>query len=150
MTWMAGSSRTAVLMVLGMCLVLVAGLSLTIALSPLSAEAQAEQQINITIKDFSYGVQQVPLKLHVPTVITIRNDDPVRHDFNSAVFHGMLVEMDHEGVVVYGRGVKGVFLDPARETSIRFTPETAGRFKFQCSIHKEMKGELLLLSVGKV
>ncbi len=134
----------------GVCMFTVLGLALMVALYAAPAGAQAEQHIDITIKDFSYGVEQVPMKLGVPTVIRIRNEDAVRHDFHSAAFHGMLVEMEHEGVVVYGRDVNGVFLDPARGAAIRFTPETPGRFEFQCSIHKHMKGELLLLNIGEV
>ena len=143
-------SSTQRLIVLGACMVLAAGASLAVALHPLPAAAQAKQQIDINIKDFSYSVQHVPLKLGVLTVINIRNEDEVRHDFNSKVFHGMLVEIQHDGMAVYGKGLKGVFLDPARETTIQFTPHTEGRFEFQCSIHKEMTGELLLLSVGEV
>ncbi len=150
MARMTRRSRIAVLMVLGVCLVLVTSLSLTVALHPLPVGAQAEQRIDITIKDLSYHVERIPVQLHVPTVITVRNEDSVRHNFHSATFHGMLVEIEHEGVMVYGKGLEGMFLDPARTSTIRFTPETSGKFKFQCSIHKELKGELLLLSVGEV
>ena len=144
------SGEDHVLMVLGGCIVLVMGLSLAVALHPSPIGAQAEQQIDITINDFTYTVKQSPLQLHIPTVITVRNEDTVRHNFNSATFHGMLVETAHEGVMVYGKGLEGLFLDPATTSTIRFTPETAGTFGFQCSIHEEMRGEIFLMTVGDV
>jgi plastocyanin len=41
-------------------------------------------------------------------------------------------------------------VDPKREAVIRFNMERPGRHEFRCSIHPNMKGELLLLSVEAV
>lgn len=114
------------------------------------AAAQPEQRIEVTIKDFTFITKQVPLMLDVPTLITIKNEDAVRHDFGSAVFQRSMTRVESGGVISYGRGVEGVFLDPSRETAIRFTMERPGKYEFKCSIHPNMKGELLLLSVGAV
>ena len=50
--------------------------------------AQSEQRIDVTIKDFTFVTKQIPLRLDVPTVISIRNVDPERHDFGSSMFDG--------------------------------------------------------------
>jgi len=116
----------------------------------LQADAQMEQRVNVTIKDFKFATTQVPLRLGVPIVITIRNDDGERHDFGSSVFEGVPTQVESAGIISYGRGIAGVFIDPKRTTEIRFTMDKPGRHEFRCSIHPTMKGELLLLSVEAV
>lgn len=113
------------------------------------AGAQSEQRVDVTIKDFTFVTRQVPLMLDVPTVITVRNEDAVRHDFGSTVFQNTLTSVESEGVVSYGRGIYGLYLDPGREATIRFTIEWPGRYEFRCSIH-DIRGELLLLNIGAV
>ena len=50
--------------------------------------AQSEQQIVVTIRNYTFETTQMPLQLHLPTVIHLRNTDDVRHDFSSEVFDG--------------------------------------------------------------
>jgi hypothetical protein len=50
------------------------------------AGAHTEQRVEVKIKDFTFVTTQVPIMPDVPTVIAIRNDDEVRHDFGSIVF----------------------------------------------------------------
>jgi len=109
------------------------------------SEAQPEQRIDVTIKDFTFVTKQIPLRLGVPTVISIRNVDPERHDFGSSMFDGVPTRIDTAGVITYGTGIGGVFLDAQREAVIQFTLDRAGRHEFRCSIHPDMKGELLLV-----
>jgi plastocyanin len=116
----------------------------------LQAGAQMEQRVDVTIKDFKFATTQVPMRLGVPTVITIRNDDGERHDFGSSMFEGVSTQVESAGIISYGRGIAGVFIDPKRTTVIRFTIDKPGRHEFRCSIHPTMKGELLLLSVEAV
>lgn len=116
----------------------------------LQAGAQMEQRVDVTIKDFKFATTQVPLRLGVPTVITIRNDDGERHNFGSSMFEGVPTQVESAGIISYGRGIAGVFIDPKRTTEIRFTMDKPGRHEFRCSIHPTMKGELLLLSVEAV
>ncbi len=114
------------------------------------AGAQIEQRVEVTIKDFTFITKQVPLMPNVPTVITIRNDDEVRHDFGSSVFQNTLTHVESDGVISYGQGIGGLFLDPSRDASVRFVIEQPGRYEFRCSIHPKMRGELLLLNIGAV
>jgi len=112
--------------------------------------AQAEQQIEVTIKDSVFVTKQVPLRLGVATVIAIINQDQERHDFGSSMFEGIPTRVESGGIVSYGRGIGGVFLDGKKSALIRFTMERPGRHEFRCSIHPNMKGELLLLNVEAV
>ena len=41
-------------------------------------------------------------------------------------------------------------VDPGEEASFRLMLDHPGRFQFQCSIHPDMKGEILLLTVDAV
>src|ERR1051326_4670486 len=114
------------------------------------ADAQSFQQIEVTIKDFTFVTKQVPLHLGVPTVISIRNEDPERHDFGSAMFDGTPTMVASGSIISYGKGIGGVLLDAKGEADIRFTIDRPGRHQFKCSIHPNMKGELLLLAVEGV
>jgi plastocyanin len=112
--------------------------------------SQSEQAVEVTIKDFKFVAKQGVLRLGFPTVIKIRNDDAEKHDFGSTMFEGIPTQIEKDGVIVYGRGVGGVFLEPKREVAIRFNMSRPGRHEFRCSIHPNMTGELLLLSVEAV
>lgn len=109
--------------------------------------AQAEQRVEVAIKDFAFVTKQMPLRLGVATVITITNEDQERHDFGSTMFEGLPTRIESGGIVSYGRGIGGVFLDGKKAAVIRFVMERPGRHEFRCSIHQNMKGELLLLNV---
>ena len=112
--------------------------------------AQSEQQVIVTIKDFAFQTTQMPLQLHMPTVIHVKNDDKVRHDFGSEVFQGNYTQVEAVNSIAYGQGIGGVFIEPGGEISIRFTINQPGRYEFRCSIHPKMKGEILLMSAGSV
>ena len=112
--------------------------------------AQSEQVVEVTIKDFKFVTKQGVLRLGFPTVIKVRNEDAERHDFGSAMFEGLPTQIEKDGVIVYGRGMGGVFLDPKRDATIRFNMSRPGRHEFRCSIHPNMTGELLLLSAEAV
>jgi len=113
-------------------------------------QAQSEQVVEVTIKDSRFLTKQGTLRLGFPTVIKVRNDDTERHDFSSTVFEGIPTQIEKDGLIVYGRGLGGVFLDPKRDATIRFDMTRPGRHVFRCSIHPTMSGELLLLSAEAV
>ncbi len=112
--------------------------------------AESEQAVDVTIKDYKFVTKQSTLRLGFPTVIRVRNEDAERHDFSSTMFEGIPTQVEKDGVIVYGRGVGGVFLDPKQEATIRFDMTRPGRHVFRCSIHPTMSGELLLLSAEAV
>jgi hypothetical protein len=112
--------------------------------------SQPEQVVEVTIKDFKFVAKQGVFRLGFPTVIKVRNEDAERHDFGSTMFEGLPTQIEKDGVIVYGRGVGGVFLDPKRDAVIRFHMSRPGRYEFRCSIHPNMTGELLVLSVEAV
>lgn len=114
------------------------------------AVAQSEQMVEVTIKEYKFVTKQGPLRLGLPTVIKVRNEDAERHDFGSTMFEGLSVKIEKDGVFVYGRGISGVFLDPKRDVIIRFDLTRPGRHEFRCSIHPTMTGELLILSTEAV
>jgi hypothetical protein len=115
-----------------------------------SSSAQPVQEVIVTIEGYTFQTTQMPLQLDTETIIYITNKDTVRHDFGSDMFLNTLTHVDSNGVVTYGKGVEGVLLEPGQEASIRLMLNHSGRFQFQCSIHKEMKGEILLLTVDAV
>jgi hypothetical protein len=114
------------------------------------SDAQFQQEVNVTIEGYTFLTTQTPLQLHTDTMIHIKNMDTVRHDFGSAMFLNTLTQVEGNGIVTYGKGVEGLFIDPGQEASIHLILDHPGRFQFQCSIHKDMKGEILLLIVDAV
>lgn len=116
----------------------------------LPVQSQSEQTVEVVIKDSTFITKQNVLRLGLPTTITIKNEDSQRHDFGSTMFEGILTKIEKDGVSVYGRGLSGVMLDAKRDAVIRFNMERPGRHTFRCSIHPNMKGELLLLSAEAV
>lgn len=127
--------------------------ALVVAVGSPSAQllfGQSQQIVEITIKEFQFVTKQPTLRLGLPTMIRIRNEDTERHDFGSTMFEGIPVQIEKDGVIVYGHGLRGVFLDSKRDATIRFEMSRPGRYEFRCSIHPNMKGELLLLTVEAV
>ena len=113
-------------------------------------QSQSEQIVEVVIKNFTFVTKQSALRLGLPTVIKITNIDTERHDFGSTMFEGIPTKVEEGGVIVYGRGLGGVMLDSNRNAMIRFNMERPGQYSFRCSIHPNMKGELLLLSAEAV
>jgi plastocyanin len=112
--------------------------------------AQSAQVVEVTIKDYKFVTKQGTLRLGLPTVIKVRNEDAERHDFGSAMFEGLSTQIEKDGVIAYGRGMGGVLLDPKREAILRFEMSRPGKHEFRCSIHPTMSGELLILSTEAV
>ena len=128
--------------------ILTAGILVAASLSP--SRAQIQQDIQVTIQDFTFHTTQMPLQLHTDTFIYIKNLDEVRHDFGSQMFLHTLTHIEADGVVAYGKGLEGAYIDPGKEAVIHLVLDKPGRFQFECSIHKDMKGEILLLTVDAV
>jgi len=116
----------------------------------LLSNAQSQQEVNVTIEGYKFLTSQMPLQLHTDTIIRVKNLDNVRHDFGSQMFLNTLTHVESDGVVTYGKGIEGAYLDPGQEASFRLTLDQPGRFQFECSIHQDMKGEILLLIIDAV
>ncbi|MCP9468782.1 MAG: hypothetical protein NNA31_02160 [Nitrospira sp.] len=114
------------------------------------AQSEPEQVVEVTIKDYKFRTKQGALRLGLPTVIKVRNEDAERHDFGSTMFEGLSAQIEQNGVIVYGRGLGGVFLDPHRGAIVRFDLSRPGKHEFRCSLHPTMTGELLILSTEAV
>lgn len=110
-------------------------------------EAQ-EQRIDITIQNYEFVLSQpTPIRLGVPTVIILRNQDIVRHGFTSPALPPLYIRTEGEGISAYGKGMEGFYIDPGKTLVLHFTTELSGRYSFQCDLHPQMKGELFLLEV---
>jgi hypothetical protein len=107
-----------------------------------------EQRIEIFVREYQFLLSQpTPIRLHTPTVVIIRNQDIVRHGFTSQVLANLLVNAEGEGIVSYGKGIEGFYVDPGKTLVIRFTTERTGNYSFRCDLHPQMKGELYMLEV---
>ncbi len=112
------------------------------------AQAAQDQRVEVTIRDSEFVLSQpVPIQLHVPTVIILRNQDIVRHGFTSPMLTNLPVHAEGEGMAAYGKGVEGLYVDPNKTLIIRFTPERSGKYSFRCDLHPQMKGELYMLEI---
>jgi hypothetical protein len=80
--------------------------------------------------------------------IVLHNADSVQHGFTSEALDGLDVRVESEGVVTYGRGIKGLYVDPGNEVALLFTPSKSGALNFRCDLHPRMKGELVVLTVS--
>lgn len=121
---------------------------LMLGLSP-GAIAQEETRIDITIRDSTFVLDRpVASQPGIPTVIIIRNEDIVKHGFTSTIFQGTLVRAQGEGIAAYGRNLDGFYVGPGKTLVLRMTIEEAGRHRFRCDLHPNMKGEVLVLDMG--
>jgi hypothetical protein len=80
--------------------------------------------------------------------IVLRNQDKIKHGFTSSLLEEIEVQVESGGVTTYGKGIKGIYIGPGETLQIHLLPNRPGKFSFRCDIHPDMKGELLLLSVG--
>ena len=107
-----------------------------------------EVEIKLTIRDSRYVMTKwVPPQEGASIVLTIKNEDTVRHGFTSALFQNLLVRTDAGGVQVYGKGIEGLYIAPGKPVQLRFQLDRPGDYPFQCDLHSHMQGELLLLHV---
>jgi len=121
-----------------------------LAATLIPATGKTEQKVEVTIKDSKFVSTGTTLMPGVPVVVTIVNNDHIRHDFSSVVLQGHLTQVEGNGVIAHGQGIEGAYIEAGKNAIIRFATEHPGRFEFRCTIHPTMKGELLLMNVGAV
>lgn len=114
--------------------------------------AQAvEVEIELTIRDSQYTkTKWDPTPEGSSVILTIKNEDAMRHGFTSQLFRNLLVRTLSDGVQIYGKGIEGLYLDPGATIQLRFQVDRPGDYEFKCDIHPFMRGELLLLPVDAV
>lgn len=115
---------------------------------PPTIQAEGENRVEVAIRNFAYEVQGSALPPGAPATLILRNTDKVEHGFISLFFQEIDVQVESGGATTFGRGIKGVHIAPGGEVQIRFIPPRPGRITFTCDLHPQMKGEVLLLSVG--
>jgi plastocyanin len=114
------------------------------------ASAQQSNRLDVTIRNYTFEFKGVVLKPNQPAIITLKNLDKVTHGFMSPILGQQEVEIESKGVTTYGKGIRGVHINPGETVTIRFMPLKPGRYQFKCDIHPNMKGEILALSIGEV
>jgi cytochrome c oxidase subunit II len=93
--------------------------------------ATTEQVVRMTAKRFEYSPSTITVKKGVPVVLEITS-----------------LDRDH-GFKLRAFGVRAD-VKPGTTTQVRFTPDKAGRFEFQCDVfcgtgHEDMAGELVVV-----
>lgn len=110
--------------------------------------AQQEQRVEIVIRSYEFQLTQpAPIRMYMPTIIILRNQDIVRHGFASPMLMHLMVQGEGEGIAAYGKGVEGFYVDPGKTLVVRFVPERPGKYSFHCDVHPKMTGELYLLEI---
>ncbi|HUK55268.1 MAG TPA: cupredoxin domain-containing protein [Nitrospiria bacterium] len=107
-------------------------------------------KVEIVIRNYTFEFQGGALRPNEPGVIILKNQDKVQHGFTSPFLAEQDVQVEAAAGTTYGKGIRGVYINPGETLKIRFTPNRPGSFQFRCDLHPNMKGELLFLSVQGV
>jgi len=128
------------------CVVAVVSASLVCA-APVAAPAQDEERgtIEVVIRNSSFVYQARILRVDEQAVIVVRNADTIQHGFTSAAIAEFDARVETEGLVTYGKGIKGLYLDPGQEVRIRFTPTRPVKMTFRCDLHPTTQTGILQL-----
>jgi cytochrome c oxidase subunit II len=92
------------------------------------AAQPAEKVIHIVAKKFEFTPGEITVKKGEPVALEIKSED-VRHGFSLPDFNAR------------------ASIEPGKTSTVRFTPDKAGRFTFACDVfcgdgHEEMSGTL--------
>jgi hypothetical protein len=114
-----------------------------------SSHAADPMKIEVTMKDKEYQVKGHTLP-GVLTEIVLRNNDTVTHGFSSNLFKDAQVRKEGDAVEVKENGVKSYHVDPGKTATLYFTKGHSAeretmQYPFWCDIHKNMKGEFLIV-----
>lgn len=109
-----------------------------------------EGEVSIEIRDSTFIFKGGALRPGEQNLIMLNNQDTVRHGFTSEILRQIEVEVEGEFGDTYGKGIRGVHINPGETLEIRLIPVVPGKMSFRCDLHPEMKGELLVLSIGAV
>lgn len=104
-------------------------------------------KVEIVIRNSTYEFQEGILRPNEASTIILRNLDKIQHGFTSSLMEELDFQVETDGATTYGKGIKGVHINPGGTVRLHFIPPRPGIFSFQCDLHPSMKGEVLLLSV---
>lgn len=107
-------------------------------------------KVEIVIRNYTFEFQGGALRPNEPGTILLKNLDKVQHGFTSPVLAEQDVRVESSAGIAYGKGIKGVYINPGETLQIHFIPNRPGSFPFRCDLHPNMKGEFLILSVEGV
>jgi plastocyanin len=107
-------------------------------------------KVEIVIRNYTFEFQGGALRPNEPGTIILKNSDKIQHGFTSPFLEEQDVRVEAAAGTTYGKGIRGVYINPGETLKIHFTPNRPGSFQFHCDLHPNMKGELLLLSVQGV
>lgn len=131
--------------------VLIAVLSLLFLAEDFSVLTALETaKVEIVIRNYTFEFQGGALRPNEPGTLVLKNLDKVQHGFTSPFLAEQDVRVEAAAGTTYGKGIRGVYINPGETLKLQFTPNRPGSFSFRCDIHPNMKGELLLMSVGGV
>ncbi|MBI1820903.1 MAG: cupredoxin domain-containing protein [Nitrospirae bacterium] len=111
---------------------------------------QTSGEVEIIIRNSTFEFQGGILKPDQAASIVIHNQDQITHGFTSTLLADLDVLVESNGVTTLGKGIKGVHIDSGKTVRIHFLPNRPGNFPFRCDLHPDMKGELLVLSIGSI
>jgi hypothetical protein len=106
--------------------------------------------VEIQIRNFIFEFHGGLLKPDLPATILIKNLDKTQHGFTSPLLEEVEVRVETESGICYGKGIRGVYINPQQEIQIHFTPLRERNLTFRCDLHPGMKGELLMLSIEAI
>ncbi|HEY4485262.1 MAG TPA: hypothetical protein VI702_02910 [Nitrospiria bacterium] len=109
-----------------------------------------EGEVLIVIRNSVFEFQGGAIRPDAQATIILQNMDTLRHGFSSPVLDRLEAEVEGPGGDVYGKGIRGIHIQPGETYYIRFTPTQPGKFSFRCDLHPKMRGELIMLSIGAV
>lgn len=112
--------------------------------------APGTAKVEIVIRNNTFEFQGGALRPNEQGTIVLRNLDKVQHGFTSPYLEEQEVRVESASGTAYGKGIRGVYINPGETLQIRFTPNRPGSLSFRCDLHPDMKGELVLLSVQGV
>ncbi|RMH35861.1 MAG: hypothetical protein D6690_07770 [Nitrospirae bacterium] len=120
------------------------------------------EQYEVVMKDYKFHITKegnpvngIELTGGVPTVIVLRNEDPVAHEFVSSLFARVPVAMSGDATLVSTKRARGFRINPGQSVRLEFVPpineEGDTEYDvFWCNIHgkhpgAEMKGEIFVV-----
>ncbi len=120
------------------------------------------EEYEVVMKDYKFhimkegsAVNSLELTGGLPAVITLRNEDPVAHEFVSSLFTRVPVAMSGDATLVSTKRARGFRINPGHAVRLEFVPPSneEGDMEydaFWCNIHGkqaggDMRGEVFIV-----